>query len=580
MSVLMVLILVTTIGLGAFLNAFAESGDDGEDSGKSKNKQTEAAAKEKKSTDDSEKDKTEKDKTEKEKTDKDEDSKDEKKKDKDNKDDKVKKDDKTKNSEAVAVKPWTIDDVSSSSYIVMSGSTSEIVKEKHSDRKMVPGRITMLMTAMVVIDNLYNEDEMINNTKLIGPKLASRGQTYREGESVTVADLLSTMLMSGDVQSAEALATYSATSRDIFIKEMNSKAVALGLMDTHFTNPSGEYSTKQYSTAEDCALITQAAYRYPFIRETLEKDERSFKVLKKKARRVVTVRTSNPMMTSENEAEIYKYSKGGIAGYTGSPVNAAQYACVSEKDGMEIIVVLMDSKQDMLLKEAKALLEYGDKHVTKNTIVKKGKLEGHVRVRGGERTIVPAYTETKGYAYVPPEGSEALVQTEVVMQSGLKAPLKKGTKVGEFRIYVADELKGTVDLVVKKDVKKGWPPSQVYISNRAVMIAGAVVLLLLLLRLRVRQINKKKAKLRELKRQQKIRELARQQLVVDEDRRKRNWTFDTGNYDKLPPRTSDIRKEAVDAALREENAMKAQLTGNKTDKKRAELNRRIREKRK
>lgn len=565
MSVLMVLILVTTIGFSAFLNVFAESGEDSEDSSKSEKKQTEAEAKEK--------DSSEKDSSGKEEAG--DNSKEGKSKDK-----KSKEKDTGEKAKAEVIKPWTIDDVSSSSYIVMSGSTSEVVKEKHSDRKMSPGRITMLMTAMVVIDNLYDEDEMKNNTKEIGPKLASFGQNFREGESVTVADLLSTMLMSGDAQSAEALATYSATSRKIFVREMNSKAVALGLMDTHFTSPAGEYSTKQYSTAEDCALITQAAYRYPFIRESLEKDERSFVVLKKKARRVVTVRNTNPMMTSGNEAEIYKYSRGGITGYTGSPVNAAQYACVSEKDGMEMIVVLMDSKQDMLVKEAKALLEYGDSHVTKNVIVKKGKAEGHVKVRGGDRTIVPAYTETKGYAYVPPEGSEALVQTEVVMQSGLKAPLKKGTKVGEFRIYVADELKGTVDLVTKKEVKKGWPPSQIYISNRAVMIAAAALMLLLLLRLRVRQINKKKAKLHELKRQQRIRELARRQLVVDEDRRKRNWTFDTGNYDKLPPRTSDIRKEAIDAALREENAMKAQITGNKTDKKRAELNRRIREKRK
>jgi hypothetical protein len=279
-----------------------------------------------------------------------------------------------------------------------------------------------------------------------------------------------------------------------------------------------------------------------------------------------------------NKNDVYKFAAGGIAGYTGSPVNAAQYSCVSVKDGMQMIVVLMDSDITMLTKEASALLKYGDDHVTRNVIVRDGKAEGYARVKGGERTRVPAYTETKGYAYVPPEGSEALVQTEVVMQSGLTAPLKKGTKVGEFRIYVADELKGTVDLVIKKDVKKGWPPSQIYISNRAVIIAGVLVLLLLLGKLRIRQINKKRARKREAMRQRRIRELAREQLVVDEDRRKRNWTFDSGNYDKLPPRTSDIRKEAIDAALREENEMKAELSGNKTDRKRAKLNRRIRKK--
>ncbi len=579
MSVLMVLILVTTIGFGAFLNVFAANEDDKESSGSKKKKQTEAVKEDEKGSDESGKKesgnskKTEKDSKEKPgKSDKDKSKEKDKNKDKDKNKEKNKEEKKQ-----MPVKPWTIDDVSSSSYIVMSGSTSEVVLEKHPERKMHPGRITMLMTAMVVIDNMYNNAELKNKVD-IDRKLSSLGQTFRDGESVTVGDLLYTMLMSGDVQSAEALASYSASKRKIFIKEMNSKAVALGLMDTHFTDPAGEYSTGQYSTAEECAMITQAAFRYPLIREALEEDERSFIVFRKKARRVVSVRSTDPAKAVENKKDLYEYTAGGISGYTGSPVNAAQYSCISVKDGMQMVVVLMDSDITMQAKEASALLKYGDDHVTRNVIVKDGKREGYVRVKGGERTRVPAYTETKGYAYVPPEGSEALVKTEVIMKSGLSAPMKKGTKVGEFRIYVADELKGTVDLVIKKDVKKGWPPSQIYISNRAVIIAGAVVLLLLLAKLRIRQINKKRAKKHEAMRQRRIRELAREQLVVDEDRKKRNWTFDSGNYDKLPPRTSDIRKEAIDAALREENEMKAELSGSKTDLKRAKLNRRIREK--
>jgi len=130
--------------------------------------------------------------------------------------------------------------VSASSYMVMSGSTSEKVAEKHADRKMQPGRITMLMTAMVAIDNMYNDGEL-KNTVETGETIATYGDTFKEGESATVEDLLNAMLVGGDIQSAELLAKYSASSREIFVNEMNSKCMELGLMDTLFTNASGRY---------------------------------------------------------------------------------------------------------------------------------------------------------------------------------------------------------------------------------------------------------------------------------------------------------------------------------------------------
>ena len=130
--------------------------------------------------------------------------------------------------ESVVV-PKKAPSVSASSYMVMSGSTSEKVASKHADRKMQPGKITMLMTAMVVIDNMYNEREL-KNTVETGSAIAEYGDTFKEGESASVGDLLDAMLVGGDVQSAELLAKYSASSRDIFVNEMNAKCMELGLM--------------------------------------------------------------------------------------------------------------------------------------------------------------------------------------------------------------------------------------------------------------------------------------------------------------------------------------------------------------
>ena len=438
--------------------------------------------------------------------------------------------------------------VTASSYMVMSGSTSEKVASKHSDRKMQPGKITMLMTAMVVLDNMYDEGEL-KNTVETGDIIAGYGDTFKEGECASVGDLLNAMLVGGDVQAAELLAKYSASSRDIFVNEMNSKCMELGLMDTLFTNASGRYDIGAYSTAADLAVITQAAYRYQQVKDALAKKSVTIAVAEKKKKqpREISFRSTNPLLTG-NEKIDYKYIKGGILGLVDESVNSAQFAAISTKDDMQMVVVLMDSAKENAGREAASLFDYADLKVTKNTIVKKGKFVGRARVRGGAVTRVPAYTETKGFAYVPPEGSDSLIQTQAVMFDDLNAPLQKGDKVGEFRIYVADELKGTVDLIIKEDVPVGWYPSKFYISNMGTVVLGAVLLLLLIFLLRVGHVKRRRAKRREAIRRQKIRELARMQLEIDEDRKRREW--DATGYEAMPPRTTDIRKEAINEEAR------------------------------
>ena len=453
-------------------------------------------------------------------------------------------------------------EVSAESYIVMSGSTSEIVLEKHSERKLSPGSVTMLMTAMVVIDNMYNESEL-NNTVEITEKLSTYGSDFMLGETVKVGDRLNAMPVSGSQQAAEALSRYSASKRKIFISEMNSKAMELGLMDTQFTNPRGKYNAQHYSTAHDCAVITQAAERYQLIKEAFAKRSVTFTVLNPAGDRELTFESKNPLLVGKKPSELYNLTRGGIRGKVDDPVNAYQYAGVATSDDMQLIVVLLDAKKKKVAYEAKALLEYADSKVTRNVIVKANKRVGRARVRGGNHTFVNAYTETKGFVYVPPEGSTDLVSTETVMFEDLNAPLKEGSKVGEYRIYVADELKGTVDLITKTNIRRGWWPSKYYISDLATIIIGVILFLILLLIARILYVRKRKEQIKAARRERRIYELAMQQLEAEEDRRRRNWENRTVPVydDKTSLRISDLREEARRNTLREEIIAEAAKTG-------------------
>lgn len=417
--------------------------------------------------------------------------------------------------------------VAAASYVVMSGSTSEVILNGEGDAKLSCGSIVKFMTAMVVLDNMYDDSELDNIVE-VDEKTDLYGDIFKKGESATVHDMLYAMLVGGSDEAAEALARYSASDRKIFIKEMNSKAVELGLMDTQYANPTGLKSKHQYSTALDSARIIQAAMRYPLIRTITGTDSCTLDISSKKKARKLTVTNTNPLLSSTRNSEQYKYITGGILSEGDSKDEGGsfdQYAGTAEQNGMEIIVVLLGENSKNTASDAKNLLAYGFKKVTKNTIVQADKKVGKAKVKGGAVTRVDAYTASKGYAYVPPEGSTNLVQTKTVMLDDLEAPLKAGDKVGEFRIYVADELKGTVDLITKRDVEKGWFPSQIYISNLASAIIVILLLLFIVLIGRIVYVRKRRERRREEKRKQMIREAARKQLEIEEDRRRRNWTY-------------------------------------------------------
>lgn len=389
--------------------------------------------------------------------------------------------------------------IDAGSYIVMSASTSEMIYTRYADRKLPMGDITKLMTAMIVIDNMHDESEYSYKVT-IKDKLKEYGKDFKPGDSVTVEDLLVAMLVDGSDVAAEALARYNGKRKD-FIIQMNSKAVEIGLEATHYENPTGLYSHGHYATAKECAITMQYAIRYPKIKEIL----------------------SGVLIPEQ-----YRYVNGSVLGMMNAPSETAQYAGIATKNEMQYIVVMLEANRKHIADGAIDLFEYGDYKASKHTIVKSGKCMGRAKVKGGNITRVKAYTETKGFAYIPPEGSTDLVKTETVLTSGLKAPLAEGAKVGELRIYVADELKGTVDLVTKKEVKKGWLLSNLYISNFATVMTVVIILAAAYLLMRVRAANKRKARRIALERKIKIREEAMKQAALDEDRRRRKWTY--SNY--------------------------------------------------
>ncbi|WP_197430372.1 serine hydrolase [Burkholderia savannae] len=144
--------------------------------------------------------------------------------------------------------------------------TGETLFERNAQSVVPIASVTKLMTAMVVLDSKAPLDERIEVTDDDRDQDKFTGSRLAIGSALSRDDMLHIALMASENRAAAALSRYYPGGRPAFVEAMNQKARSLGMVDTHFENPTG-LSKYNVSTARDLAKMVEAAYRYPLIRD-------------------------------------------------------------------------------------------------------------------------------------------------------------------------------------------------------------------------------------------------------------------------------------------------------------------------
>ncbi len=151
--------------------------------------------------------------------------------------------------------------VSAQSAIVYDPLMDRVLFEKNADKKMLIASTTKIMTAVVVLEHA-SLDEVVT----IGPeppKVEGSSMYLREGERITVGELLHGLLMVSGNDAATALALYVAGDTETFARMMNETASRLELTESSFANPHGLDHKDHYSTARDMAKLSAYAMNIP-----------------------------------------------------------------------------------------------------------------------------------------------------------------------------------------------------------------------------------------------------------------------------------------------------------------------------
>lgn len=285
---------------------------------------------------------------------------------------------------AVLFFPVEAQAVSAKRAYVLDAVSGRILYQRNPDERSLIASTTKIMTALVVCEQCNVLDRMRIPGEAVG--IEGSSMYLKEGEVLSLQELLYGLMLSSGNDAAVALAIYCGGTVEGFAEMMNDKARNLGLTGTHFENPNGLDCPGHYSTARDLAVLAAYAMENPVFYKTVS---------------AKNVKAGERYLTNHNKLLWRVPGADGVkTGYT----KAAGRILVSSatRNDRRIIAVTIDDPDDW--QDHGKLLEEGFSRYTIQRIITAGDKVGTLEVVGGlgQRVEVLA-AEDFDYALAPEE---------------------------------------------------------------------------------------------------------------------------------------------------------------------------------
>ena len=333
---------------------------------------------------------------------------------------------------------------------LMDYDTGAVLLDKKGEDLMAPASMSKLMTAYIVFDKLKQgqlslDDKFTvseNAWKKGGSKSGSSTMFLNPNSTVTVGDLLKGVIIQSGNDACITIAENLAGSEENFAAEMTIKAREIGLEKSTFKNSTGWPNKEHLMTAQELALLARKIIQefpeyYPLY------SEKSFKY------NGIKQENRNPLLYSMPEqADGMKTGHTEKSGY-------GLVASAKSSDGQRRLILVVNGLKTMKERglEAKKILEWGFREFDNYTFYEKGNVVEEIPVWMGEKETVPAVADDN--IVVTMKRLDYLKKkVSIIYDAPVKAPIKKGQRLGTLRISLPDGQNYDFPVVAGENVEK------------------------------------------------------------------------------------------------------------------------------
>jgi len=332
--------------------------------------------------------------------------------------------------------------------IVIDYKTKSVLVAKNPDQRVGPASMAKMMTLEVVFHALRNGSLKLDQEFPVSEHAWRTGGAPSR-TSTMFAKLKSTipvedLIRGAAVQSANdaciVLAEGMAGSEAAFATMMNERAVAIGLRNSFFTNPTGLPDPDMYVTVADLArLAMHLIETYPEYYSYFGEAEFTWNKIRQY--------NKNPLARKDIGVDGLKTGFTEESGYG--------FAVTSNRNGQRVLAVLhgLESKKDRAA-EAEKVLAWAYAAFLPRVLFETGDVIGEARVFGGTSAHVPLLGDGL-ISILVPNGIDERLRAKVVYEGPVRAPVKKGQQIGYIEIY-RDEIRAQeTPLYAGEDVPVG-----------------------------------------------------------------------------------------------------------------------------
>ncbi|MBQ7801537.1 MAG: D-alanyl-D-alanine carboxypeptidase [Oscillospiraceae bacterium] len=350
---------------------------------------------------------------------------------------------------------------SAQSAFVFEENTGTVIYAYNPDMKMSPGGLNMIMTAIVAIEKGNLDDEVTISTRNYSSLPAGAlNQKLKEGEVMTLRDLLYCMVLGSANDAAITIAEHISGNETSFVIEMNQYASQIGCLSTVFTNCHGQSDANQCTTARDMVRIMEYCMRNSTFAELFAANSYDVPATNKSEKR--ELKSTNYLREQTIVPKLnYKDVTAGKQSYSAS--TGAHVVCTAERNGLSLICVVMGGTRIYNdygnvtyygnFEEVMELMDFSFDGYKVCRLLHEGQSMSQFTVAGGENQVV-GQTHTSMDAVLPADARlDNLILKYSVTGGGLIAPVKLDQQIATLQIWYRTSCIAETELYAMSSVR-------------------------------------------------------------------------------------------------------------------------------